>query len=111
MNAVTAPVPLVEVRGLAKVFEPRGRLFARRRGGGVRAVDGIDLAIHQGETLGLVGESGCGKSTTGRLLLRLIEPTAGRILHSGEDIVPWARRRFARGGATSRSSSRTRSAP
>jgi peptide/nickel transport system ATP-binding protein/oligopeptide transport system ATP-binding protein len=88
MNAVTAPVPLVEVRGLAKVFEPRGRLFARRRGGGVRAVDGIDLAIHQGETLGLVGESGCGKSTTGRLLLRLIEPTAGRILHSGEDIVP-----------------------
>jgi peptide/nickel transport system ATP-binding protein/oligopeptide transport system ATP-binding protein len=80
-------MPLVEAKGLTKVFEARGRLLSRRAAG-VRAVDSVDLSIQQGETLGLVGESGCGKSTIGRLLLRLIEPTAGQVLHSGEDIVP-----------------------
>jgi oligopeptide/dipeptide ABC transporter ATP-binding protein len=79
------PVPLIEARGLRKHFQ-RQRAFLARPEAPLRAVDGVDLHILAGETLGLVGESGCGKSTTGRLLLRLIEPTAGTILHHGEDI-------------------------
>ena len=78
-------VPLIEARGLRKHFE-RPRRFLTAAAPPLRAVDGIDLQIAPGETLGLVGESGCGKSTTGRLLLRLIEPSAGTILHHGEDI-------------------------
>ena len=77
--------PLIEARGLRKQFE-RPRRFLTRAAPPLRAVDGIDLHIDAGETLGLVGESGCGKSTTGRLLLRLIEPSGGSILHHGEDI-------------------------
>ena len=77
--------PLIEARGLRKHFE-RPRRLLTAAAPPLRAVDGIDLQIAAGETLGLVGESGCGKSTTGRLLLRLIEPSGGTILHHGEDI-------------------------
>jgi peptide/nickel transport system ATP-binding protein/oligopeptide transport system ATP-binding protein len=77
--------PLIEARGLHKHFE-RQRRFLAKPAPPLRAVDGIDLQIAPGETLGLVGESGCGKSTTGRLLLRLVEPTGGVILHHGQDI-------------------------
>ena len=77
--------PLIETRALAKIFAAPRRLFATPRPA-VRAVDGIDLRIMRGETLGLVGESGCGKSTAGRLVLRLLEPTSGQVFHRGEDI-------------------------
>jgi len=75
---VNAAPPLLEVEGLRKEFPIRQGLVARTVGA-VKAVDGVDFTIHRGETLGLVGESGCGKTTVGRCLLRLIEPTAGRI--------------------------------
>ena len=75
--------PLVEARGLTKHFPIRGRGLFAREVGAVRAVDGIDFAVGRGETLGLVGESGCGKTTTGRMLVRLIEPTAGAVLFEG----------------------------
>ena len=84
-SASSHAVALIEARGLRKYFERPRRLLARAAPP-LRAVDGVDLQIAPGETLGLVGESGCGKSTTGRLLLRLIEPTDGVILHHGQDI-------------------------
>jgi peptide/nickel transport system ATP-binding protein/oligopeptide transport system ATP-binding protein len=77
--------PLVEVRGLKKHFPIVKGVFARQAGT-VHAVDGVSFHIDPGETLGLVGESGCGKSTVGRTLLKLLEPTAGQILVHGADI-------------------------
>jgi oligopeptide transport system ATP-binding protein len=79
-------VPLVEARELVKHFPViSGRFFARQTGA-VRAVDGVSLAIPRGQTVGVVGESGCGKSTVGRLLLSLIEPTSGDVRFEGEAI-------------------------
>ena len=77
--------PLLDVRNLAKTFPIRSGLLQRQTGA-VHAVGGVDLHIDAGETLGLVGESGCGKSTTGRCVLRLIEPTSGDVNFDGKDV-------------------------
>ncbi|HET7363100.1 MAG TPA: dipeptide ABC transporter ATP-binding protein [Burkholderiales bacterium] len=77
--------PLLRARRLVKHFPVRSGLFGRTRGA-VQAVDDISFDLHPGETLALVGESGCGKSTAGKLLLRLIEPTAGKVWYDGRDI-------------------------
>jgi peptide/nickel transport system ATP-binding protein len=79
-------VNLLEVRGLTVHFPITEGILIERKVGAVYAVDDVDLTIERGETLGLVGESGCGKSTVGKTILRLIEPTAGTITFDGQDI-------------------------
>jgi oligopeptide/dipeptide ABC transporter ATP-binding protein len=81
----TGGAPLLEVRNLVKHFTVGGGLFGGAHGL-VRAVDDVSFAIHRGETLGLVGESGCGKTTTGRAILRLDPPTSGQVLFEGRDL-------------------------
>lgn len=77
---------LLEVEGLTKHFAVSGGAFGRTSGL-IRAVDGLDFVVREGETLALVGESGCGKSTVGRLVLRLIEPSAGKVRFEGDDLL------------------------
>jgi oligopeptide transport system ATP-binding protein len=85
-------VPLLEVRGLRMHFPITEGIIARRKIGEVKAVDGVNLTIRRGETLGLVGESGCGKTTMGRCILRLETPTEGAILYDGVDIANLSRK-------------------
>ncbi len=81
---MTQPPVILETNALERLFVTKKPLFGEPTV--VRAVDGVDLAIRQGETFAIVGESGCGKSTLARLLVRLIEPTAGRVVYDGRDI-------------------------
>jgi peptide/nickel transport system ATP-binding protein/oligopeptide transport system ATP-binding protein len=77
---------LIEVRDLVKEFPIKGSYLVRRQLGAVHAVDGVSFDVKRGETFGIVGESGCGKSTTARLLLRLLEPTSGSVTFDGREI-------------------------
>lgn len=92
MSASTADQPdvLVSVRNLKKYFPIRRGVF-RRHVGDVRAVDGVSFDIYRGETLGLVGESGCGKSTAGRAILQLLAPTAGQVFFKGQELTAMRR--------------------
>ncbi|WP_373499741.1 ABC transporter ATP-binding protein [Desulfococcus sp.] len=86
---------LLEVTDLVKYFPIRRGIFSREVGR-VHAVDGVSLRVVKGETMGLVGESGCGKTTAGKTILKLIEPTGGTIRYAGEDITGLSRRRMKR---------------
>jgi oligopeptide/dipeptide ABC transporter ATP-binding protein len=88
--STAAPQRLLEVANLTKHFPVTAGFMVRREVGRVRAVDDVSFHIDTGETLGLVGESGCGKSTTGRLVLRLIEPTSGAVRIDGRDVLAMA---------------------
>src|SRR6202023_1019347 len=84
--------PLLEVKGLQMHFPVTEGIVINRRVGEVKAFDGIVFTARRGETLGLVGESGCGKTTTGRCILRLERPTAGEILYDGVDVAKMERK-------------------
>jgi oligopeptide/dipeptide ABC transporter ATP-binding protein len=86
VSPAAAGPPLVEVRDLVKHFPITKGILLQRKVGAVRAVDGLSFEVRRGETLGIVGETGCGKSTTARLIMRLLDSTAGEIHFEGEDI-------------------------
>jgi peptide/nickel transport system ATP-binding protein len=90
VEAAGRPEAMLEIRNLVKHFPITGGVF-KTVVGHVKAVDGVSFTIRRGETLGLVGESGCGKTTTGRLLLRLLEPTAGEVVFEGRNVLGLSR--------------------
>lgn len=94
MTAISEKGAILLVEDLVKHYPVARGVILQRRAGSVRAVDGVSFSINAGETLGLVGESGCGKTTTGRLILRLIDPTSGSIIFKGEDITQYGPRRM-----------------
>ncbi len=85
---------LLEVQGLKMWFPISRGVVVQQRVGYIKAVDGLDFSIRRGETLGLVGESGCGKSTTGRTILQLYRPTAGKVLFEGTDLTACRVKRY-----------------
>jgi oligopeptide/dipeptide ABC transporter ATP-binding protein len=89
----TVTEPILQIEDLVTHFPIRAGLL-RRQVGSVHAVDGVSLAVAPRETIGIVGESGCGKTTFGRSILRLVEPTSGRVLFKGEDVTAASRRRM-----------------
>jgi len=92
--AAALPGALLAVNDLKKHFPIRQGILIQRQIGAVRAVDGVSFSVAPGETLGLVGESGCGKTTTGRVVSKLLEPTAGSIMFKGQDIAGYSRSRM-----------------
>jgi oligopeptide/dipeptide ABC transporter ATP-binding protein len=93
-HAAARPDALLAVNDLKKHFPIRQGILIQRQIGAVRAVDGISFSVAPGETLGLVGESGCGKSTTARVVAKLLEPTAGSVMFEGHDIARYSRSRM-----------------
>ncbi len=97
-QATTGPATseemILEVQGLEKHFPVTQGILFQKQVGAVKAVDGLDFGVRTGETLGLVGETGCGKSTTGRVITRLLEPTGGKVFFEGRDISHISRRQM-----------------
>ncbi len=85
-DPATSETPLIRLRGVRKLFPITRGILIQKRIGNVHAVDGVDLEVHKGETVGLVGETGCGKSTLARVIMRLYEATEGTIEFEGQDI-------------------------
>jgi ABC-type glutathione transport system ATPase component len=87
----TARTPLLKITGVKKYFPVTRGIVFQRKVGDVQAVDDVDLEIYPGETVGLVGETGCGKSTLARVITKLHEPTAGTLQFDGEDYTAYSR--------------------